>query len=137
MSLDINSLSRMRIALCLLFCLSLEAAAQTISKGTLQGEVHLKGNVEQMAPNALVIAYGSHEKVNTRTDARGQFRLTLSVGQWKVVAVADGYQPFEAQGYVTEGRTNSISPNPIVLVPNPNRSSSGSIPKPLYLTVRR
>jgi len=134
MLLGINSLSRMLISLCFLFCLSIEAAAQTTSKGTLQGEVHLGNGQEQPAKNLLVIAYGSYEKVNTRTNDKGQFRLTLSAGQWRVVAVADGYQQKEAVGFVTEGRTNSISPNPIVLAPNQNRSSGGITFKPWNLS---
>jgi hypothetical protein len=124
MLLRTKSLLRMLLTLCLLLCLSFKAESQTRSKGTLQGQVRL-GEQGRQAQNALVIAYGDYEKVYGRTNERGEFRLTLSKGRWRVEAVVRGYQQSsEVWGSVVEGRTNSVSPNPIILVPNPNLSSS-------------
>jgi len=124
MFLRTNSMTQMLASLCLLLCLSLEARAQTASKGTLQGRVVLNDQNGPPAKNTLVIVYGGYEKVNARTNGNGEFKLTLSVGRWKVVADLEGYrqQPAEAWGNVTEGRTSRIIPNPIVLVSSRSQS---------------
>ena len=71
-----------------ILALATPAAAQSAGKGTLVGRV-VDGHGKSVA-NAHVVASGGAD-VEATTDAKGEFRIELEPGQYRLAFEADGY----------------------------------------------
>ena len=115
-------LPRMRVILLLglplLFSLGVDVSAQV---GRLAGTVAYSTSPRPtVARGVTVVAVdGNRQSWQTRTDNNGNFILALRVGTYRVFAQGTlGYTTYGVvEGYVRANADNTITPNPLFLVP--------------------
>jgi hypothetical protein len=110
-------------------------AAQRGANGTLFGQVmYQDSNGTRKAGGVMVFMMDSNGQTwQTRTGGNGNFRLSLREGSYRVYAQGEnGYTTYgEVQGYVRANADNTITPNPLLLVPTRPRPTPTPKPTPM------